>query len=342
MIKQVTTFLFVLALLFYTGITRAAKIDTIYFQNGDRITGEVKSLESNSLRFSTYDARTIRIQWDKVDSVYIKNPMRITLQNGAILYGRLYPAGEAKYCHIGEQRIPMGRINLKEIVGLLPLDKRITSRMKGALSTGVNYTKASEILKFDFNGNVQYWSDKNLWEANYNIVLTDQKFRATTQRQNGGIRFNRVLPNNWFLQANIWAESNTLLQLDLRINIGIGAGKNLVYNNSQRLYTGAGVLFNREFTPDSTQFNQEGLITAKYLIYILESPEVSFNIRTDVIPSFNVSGRIRSEIDASLRWETFNDFYIKWTFYNSYDNIPLSKGNVKNDWGLTFGFEYLL
>jgi hypothetical protein len=58
----------------------SSKIDTIYFQNGDRITAEVKSLANNQLQLSTDDAKTINVQWDKVDSVQILNNMRILLK----------------------------------------------------------------------------------------------------------------------------------------------------------------------------------------------------------------------------------------------------------------------
>jgi hypothetical protein len=78
------------------GSAFANKVDTIFFQNGDRITAEVKSMENNKLRLSTDDAGTITLEWDKVDSVKIINPMRIVLQNGEILYGLLLPAEESK------------------------------------------------------------------------------------------------------------------------------------------------------------------------------------------------------------------------------------------------------
>ncbi len=51
----------------------SSKIDTIYFQSGDRITAEVKLLENNQLKLSTDDVGTIYVEWDKVDSVMILN-----------------------------------------------------------------------------------------------------------------------------------------------------------------------------------------------------------------------------------------------------------------------------
>ena len=78
--------LFILISLFFVCDSLASgKIDTIYFQNGDRITGEVKSLDNNHLRLSTDDAGTIQVEWNKIDSVKILNSMRIVLQDGEVL-----------------------------------------------------------------------------------------------------------------------------------------------------------------------------------------------------------------------------------------------------------------
>ena len=47
----------------------AAKTDVIELENGDRITGEIKSLEYNQLKVSTYHMGTIFVEWDKVTRV---------------------------------------------------------------------------------------------------------------------------------------------------------------------------------------------------------------------------------------------------------------------------------
>ena len=100
----------------------SSKIDTIYFQNGDRITGEVKSLENDLLRLSTDDAGTVSIEWTKVDSVFVRNRMRILLMNGEILYGMLLPSGVEKSCMIwgndGDPRL----VVLKNIIELSPVE----------------------------------------------------------------------------------------------------------------------------------------------------------------------------------------------------------------------------
>jgi len=45
------------------------KTDVVTLANGDRITGEVKRLDRGRLEFSTDDAGTLYLEWDKLASV---------------------------------------------------------------------------------------------------------------------------------------------------------------------------------------------------------------------------------------------------------------------------------
>ena len=320
----------------------SSKIDTIYFQSGDRLTGEVKSLEKDILRVSTDDAGTVRVEWDKVDSVCVKNIMRITKANGEILFGQMFPTGIRRQVWVETAGENKHMVPLDSIVEILPSKERFLDRLDGAVSTGISYTKASEVLQFDFSGAIKYRARQNLMDLDYNAILTRESDLETSQRQNGGFSFTHVLPKKWFIMARLMAESNSELQLDLRTTFGLGGGNNLVQTNRSRLYTAAGALINREYTASGDQNNFEGVAMLNYSIFIYDSPEVSFNFDGNLIPSFNNLGRVRSEIDASLRWEILNDLFLKGTFYNSFDNRPVVETAEVNDWAVTFGLEYKL
>lgn len=323
-------------------VMASSKIDTIYFQNGDRVTGEVKSLDHDLLRLSTDDAGTFKIEWTKVDSVFIRNRMRILLLNGEILYGMLLPSGVVKSCMIwgsdGDPRL----VTLKSIIELSPIEDKFFSRLSGSISSGFSYTKASDVMQMNLNGSLLYLANKNRIETSYSGNVTRDPL-GTTQRQSGGFTFHRMLPKKWFLAAELLAESNSELQLDLRTTFGIGAGNSIVRTNRHHFYAAAGILTNRELSEGTGQNNIEGLVAANYSVFIYDNPEVSFDISSNIIPSFNIPGRVRSETESNLKWEVFSDFYLKWTFYYSFDSKPLGGGTEKSDWALTLlGFEYKL
>ncbi len=321
----------------------AQKIDTIYFQKGDRITGEVKSLESNYLKLSTNDVSTISIKWNKIDSVKILNNMRIVLEDGQIYYGKLLLSGEDGSCYIwgniGDPRLTP----LTEIVSLSPMKDKFISRLTGNLSSGFSYTKANDNLQLNLNIFLRYLAQKNQIELSYDGILTQQDTLDANQRQSGGVVFKRLLPNNWFLVSGLTGESNSEQKLDLRTSILAGGGKSLVRTYRSTLNIGAGLQATRELSQGDTQNNLEGRIMSSFSMFVYDSPELTFNFSAQLSPSLSNLGRVRADIDSNISWEIFNDFYLKWTFYYSYDSRPLSTAAAKNDWAVSLlGIEYKL
>ena len=322
----------------------ASKSDTLYLQEGDRITAEVQSLNNNQLRVSTKDAGIIRVEWNKIDSVAILNTMQIVLADGQILYGQLLPCGIDKSCLIRRTRGDPVFMQLRRIVLLSPIEDTFFNRLNGTLSSGLNYTKASKILQMHATGNITYQAEKNQFALDYSGVFTREEGMESSQNQSGGFTFRRLFPKKWFLLGQLQAESNSELQLDLRTSAGIGGGNSILLTNTMNLYTAAGLLFGREVSVDLEQYNLEGKIVADYTVFIYDSPELSFNANASLIPSLNDPGRIRSEIKSSLRWEVLNDLYLKWSFYYVFDSRPLSGSKEdKSDWGISMlGLEFKL
>jgi hypothetical protein len=322
-------------------VTKAAssKIDTVYFQHGDRITGELLSLNKGILKLKTNDGGTINIEWKNIDSLCILNPLRIIKHNGGIFYGRLYPSGKRGVCILLDEEGKKNEIELQSVVELIKLEKRVFDRISGTLSSGFSFIKATEVTQFDFAGNVDYKGEKTILSANYNLVLTGEG-REITQRQTGGASFDRVLPKNWSVKGMLMAESNSEFQLDLRTSLISGLSYNFIRSNSQRLNAGAGLSINREFSGDLSQNNFEGLAGLTYSLFIIESPEVSFNFSGYLLPGFNHPGRIRSTVNTDMKWEMFKDFFLKWSLFHNFDNEPLSGVDIRTDWGTSLGLEF--
>ncbi|MEN8201593.1 MAG: DUF481 domain-containing protein [Bacteroidota bacterium] len=321
----------------------AQKIDTIFFQNGDKLTGEVKSLEHNQLRLSTNDAGTVNVEWNKIDSVKILSTMRVELEDGRIMYGVLLTAGIKGSCYIWRRAGDPYLAELIRIVYLSPIRDRFVNRLDGFISSGFSYVKASEIMQVNFNGSIKYLAEKNVIETFYDGILTRESGVSKSQRHHGGASFRRILPRNWFFMSQVSAESNTELELDLRTNVTLGGGKSLIRTNFVNLHAATGLQVNRENTSETQQYNLESVFIANYSMFVYDDPEVSFEVTASLIPSLNDPGRIRNNIRSSLKWEVFKDFFFKWSFYFSYDNRPLSETAAKFDWAVTLlGLEYKL
>jgi hypothetical protein len=317
----------------------SSKIDTVYFQKGDRLTGEMLALDKGILKLKTDDGGTVSIEWKNIDSLCILNPLRILKHNGGILYGQLFPSGKRQVCILLDENGQKSTIELQSIVELIKLEKRILDRLTGTLSAGFSFIKATKVTQLDLSGNVQYKGEKTIFSANYDIVLTDDG-ESTTQRQTGGASFDRILPNNWSALGKVLAESNSEFELDLRSSVLAGLSYNFIRSNSQILQAGLGLSLNREFSGDLAQNNIEALAGLKYSLFILDSPKVTYNFEGYLFPGLNRFGRVRSEINTDLNWEIFKDFYLKGSLFYSFDNEPLSGVDIHTDWGTSLGFEF--
>ncbi len=335
--------LLALAAIFIASNIQAAKIDTIYFQNGDRVTAEVKSLENNKLKLSTDDAGTVNVEWNKIDSVKILNNMRIVLDDGKIMYGKILTAGEAGKCYIWSSMDEPLLIDLVHIVMLAPLEDKMLSRLSGTLSTGFSSVKATQVLQMNFDGSVKYQAEKNQLELSYSGLFSKDSASDYSQNQHGAATAIRMLPKNWFLISMLSLESNSEQDLDLRTSLTLGGGNAFIRTNTSILYAALGLQGNREVSLGDAQFNLEGVLNTQYTVFIYDDPEVSFTFTGDLIPSLTTLGRIRAKIDSNLKWEVFNDFYLKWTFFYNFDSQPLSITAERNDWAITLiGVEYKL
>ena len=83
-------------LLVLTGITLMSvpasaqpKTDVVTLANGDRITGEVKGLDRGRLEFSTDDAGTLYLEWDKLVSLVANRQLEVVTNDGRRFLGSL-------------------------------------------------------------------------------------------------------------------------------------------------------------------------------------------------------------------------------------------------------------
>ena len=94
-----------LILLLLTG-TAFAEDDVVIFKNGDRLTGEVKSLERGRLRFKTDATDTINIEWDEVAFLSSDQNIQVETVLGQRFLGHLAPTEEKKPTRRSVKRWP--------------------------------------------------------------------------------------------------------------------------------------------------------------------------------------------------------------------------------------------
>jgi hypothetical protein len=319
----------------------AQKTDTVYLLNGDRITGEFKKYEYGILTFKTDAMQTISIEFDRINTVYTDKYLEIRLSSGYRYYGTLVKSGSPTTFDIVTTNDTIPKPIL-EVVQITKIKNSFFQRIDGSVDLGLNYTKASDVLQYNVDATVTHRSQKYSTRFELGSIFTEQDIEGTTRENDVSLAVNRLLPNRWFAGIQARVQQNTELNLDRRIQGGAGAGYDLVYTNSNRLYTVAGLMANAERTLDSAVLtnNLEALFSLQYKWFQYRHPEIDVTSSINYYPSLTVKNRHRMEYDLKAKIEIVIDLYFSITFYDNLDSKPSEYEPLKNDWGIITSIGY--
>ena len=321
----------------------SAKTDVVIFVNGDRLTGEVKSLERGKLRFKTAATDTISIEWDDVARLTSDQNIQLETENGDRYLGHLTDA-------TAERRIAMatrsGPIELEtgRIVFMNPIEEKRIDRLDGDITAGFNFAKASEVSQVQLGLELEARGEKRLFGLDVASVTTDSEDNESSQRHSLDLSYRRLWPDRWYMGAVVRLDRNDELGLDLRTSIGAGGGRYLRQTNSSILSVTGGLQLSRENVSAGLEDEDtvEAFVTLAWDWFRYDAPELDLSTQLQVIPNLTDTGRVRAEFDVSMKWEMIEDLFWELEFYDSYDSDPVVPGAEDNDYGVvtSLGWEF--
>ena len=318
----------------------AQKTDTVYLQNGDRITGEVKKFEDGLLFLKTDAMQTIEIEYDRIFTVYSSKLFEFRTTSGYRYYGTLLNSPDTGSIHIVliNDTVPKP---LWDIVQITSMKNQFWQKIDGSVDVGLNYTKASDVLQFSFLASATYRAADYSTKLELSSIISDQEGDISRNNE-ASLGFTYFFEGKWFAVAQTAGQQNTELDLDYRIMIGLGGGYDLVRTNSQRLYAIGGALGNRERTIEESlqSTNLELMAGMHYKWFRYRHPKIDVNSGFNLYPSMTTWGRVRLEYDLAAKVEVVKDVYVGLTIYDNYDNNPSASSASKNDWGLITSLGY--
>ena len=137
--------------------SHADRTDIVYLNNGDRITGEVKGVNSGQLEIKTDDLGVIFINWTAIRDLVSDKEHQVQLSDGSTIRGELNKPIHSETGEIEDQKSDSliavttnsGIVDIEsdEIVGMYPLGASFWDRIDLDLSLGFNYDKSSSVGK---------------------------------------------------------------------------------------------------------------------------------------------------------------------------------------------------
>jgi len=318
------------------GGAQAQKTDSVWIRNGDRVTGEVKSLSRALLKYSTDDLGTISIEWDKVDRIMSPATFEVQMRSGVKHYGVL-GLGRSGTLVLG-----VDTLLLADIVSITPIKRTLVARVDGYLDVGFSFQKANKTLQLTTGGKAVYRGPKSESALELTTFREDREDAPSTTRLTADFTQRFLFGNLWSAGFAFGYERNEELDLAGRTRVvGFGA-RTLARNNHIDFWAIAGPTVTREqyFSTDSTSVSLEGLLGVVFNAFRYDSPKLTASVNSQLFPSFSISRRVRWENDFRVSYELVKDFMLTLTLFDSYDSKPQSEGAEKNDYGTTLAISW--
>lgn len=338
------------AILCLAGRVHAQKTDVIRLVNGDEITGEIKGVSLGKLDYSTDDAGRLSIKWTKVLRVTSVHYFEVEVSSGRKYFGQLRPGSED-----GQVVVVLDRsdtLAIARIVRVVPLNTGFVDRLQAYLDVGFSLAKANKALTLNVNTELAYRGPKWGVKVEGHSYFQNQESADPSTRNDGTLVAQRFFPRRWQALAILRAEQNDQLGLLLRATTGGGAAYVLKQTNRATLNVSAGVVVTRErfatadttpgASPDTLKSNLEGLVSASWSVFRLDSPKLDFSTSVYAYPSISTLGRVRGELTLRVKYEIFKDFYVGVNLTDNFDSKPLEAAASKNDYvtSITVGWSY--
>ncbi len=337
--KLSTTLWFISLCLLYIGPLNAQRTDVVILKNGDRLTGDVKSLEYAKLRLKTDAMDNVYINWE--DIVYIKSDdnFRVEMQDGRLLFGIVHTDTSNNMLIVGIDTLK-GTVAPDRVVGIVPIKEGFWQIVDISTEMGFNYTKSSDIAQLNFSGNISYRTFTYLRRFRFSSILSAEKDDKANQTHNYSFSVSKLLRKNWFIDWAASADKNTGLDLDLRLSLGMSGGRKIFHTNLHDLSTSLGLQGTKEWaiSKKGQDNNLEGVASLVYRRFRYYTPKQDVEVRFDIFPNITTWGRYRIDFETKFKWEIITDLFISLTYKNNFDNQAGTDGTTKNDYSLIISF----
>jgi hypothetical protein len=316
------------------------RTDVIYLKNGDRVTGEIKSLLRGKLEVKTDNMGTMLIDWAAILEVNSETGQSIELANGTRFYGSLDKPEAEEMLAINTAEGAVG-VSALDIVSMYPVEAGFWDRLDLTANLGFSWDKSSQVGRANLGIDATWRDPRFITRGSFSSEITTQEGRPDSTRTNLDLVHMRFTKNKRFRSVFGSMEQNDELALDLRTILGAGYG--WIPIRSQRSLLGmlAGLNINNEVpNKGNTETNLEMVGTFIYDYYFYSYPERRLHVNFSVFPSITDFGRFRMSIDTSFKFELFRDLFWSLSAYGSFDNEPTADGSANSDYGVTSGIGY--
>jgi hypothetical protein len=280
---------------------------------------------------------TVSVEWVDVLRLVSKLTFQVEAKDGEYYYGAFLEPDEDRVLRVGIGEFQID-LKLTEVVAITRIKHGFWRTLDGSLSVGLQATKATAVRQMSFMGDAERRTRKFLSKVDLRVAVSSTSEQSTTKNNSLGFAQNRFLGRRYAVGGSLQFQQNDELGIDFRTLFGLNGTRSLVQALRQKLSLSAGLSLNRENVTDREgNSSVEAMLNIDWAIYKYKSPKTNFHFRWYVYPSLTESGRVRSQVDTSLRQELVKDFFLDVTGIYSYDSKPPNEEASSDDYTISAG-----
>lgn len=308
------------------------KTDVIVMQNGDRLTGEVKSLNGGVLYVSlSYVDGTIAVEWSKVARLESRQLFILQTLDGSMYTGTLATTesaqGRTLRLQVAEGPTTNVAIDTSKVVRLEETSQSFLQRLSGSVTVGLVYSKGNNATQYNVASEVENRRERWGAQASFSSSLSATSGANTSTRNLFELKGYRLLPRrqNYFYEGFSNFLQSSVQGIRIQTTLGGGIGRYLKNTNRTRITVLGGLAWQSTHYRQSavtlaTQEVAAGVLAAELKAFRFNKTNLS--LTGALFPSVSGANRIRFNTDASYYVKIFGNFSWNVSFYGNWDTRP--------------------
>jgi Protein of unknown function, DUF481 len=342
--------LFCFLLLVALPLSAREKSDSLVMRNGDRLTCEVKGLDSDTLSISLdYASGTVSINWGKVDHIESKQLFLVKTQDGLVYSGSLStpatPGARPTKIEVLEPSAGKVELDKTHVIKIQETDLGFWQPFNGQIGLSSIYNKGNQSFQYSVNADANYTRERWSAAASYNSSLSFSSNAAASTRNEIEVSAQRLLRwNNWYYAglADFLQSSEQGIQLQSTFGGGIGRYLKNTNKTMISIYSGLAwenIAYQQQVLPATNQQVTAALIVGQLKLFRFDKTNLTFT--ATVLPALSDPGRVHSNLNLAYYVKLWSNFKWNASFYGDWDNQPptgFSGSNYGTSSGITYTF----
>jgi hypothetical protein len=213
-------------------------MDLVVLKNGDRLTCEIKSLNSGTLYVSLdYALGTISVDWSKVAHLESRRTFIVRTENGSVYRGRLNTtrndANGPMNIEVIEAAGRKALLDQSRVIRMDQTSDAFWQRFNGTIKSGLTYSKGNQATQYNLAVETQYLRERWSVRMNFDSNLASSSGATTSTRNHLSFDGRHLLPRPHYFYGGLVSFLQSSEQ-GIRVQTLTGAGVGRFLKNSNR------------------------------------------------------------------------------------------------------------